>query len=330
MSWSADNLAVFDGDAVRSGLGFDACIPLMRDAMAALSAGRTAQHLRSILDLAPGKIMGIMPGSLGENAIFGAKLLGVFGDPALPGRSTHQGLVILFDGDNAHPLCVADAEAITEIRTAATSAMATDLLARPDAADLAVLGCGLQAGAHVAAIAAVRPLKRVTIWGRDPQRAKTLADALGGDPRFADIAFRTAASVAEATATADIVCTVTNASEPFLSASDVARGTHVNLVGSSGLGKVEAADDLVAAAHFFADYRPAILEQGAEFVGARSRGLVDDSHIAGEIGEVINGTVAGRSDDGDITVFKSIGHVVQDLAAAEYLYRRAAGGRERP
>lgn len=322
MSWSASDLLVIDGAAVRQNLSFDEAIEAVRDGMIALSLGRTHQLLRSIMGIGDRKVLGVMPGSLGEDEVFGAKLIGVFGDKDHHGRSTHQGLVVLFDGMSALPRCVVDAEAITEIRTAAASAVATDALARPEARKLTILGCGLQAKAHAIAISRVRSLSRIVFWGRSPANAQSLARELSHDPRLAGIDILSETSIDEAVAQADIVCTVTNAREPILSASQLAPGTHLNLVGSSGPGPVEVDHSVVVASRFIADFRPSILAQGSEFLEAKAAGLVGDDHVVGEIGEVLTGALAGRTAPDQLTIYKSIGHVVQDLVSARSVYRK--------
>ncbi|HEY3951093.1 ornithine cyclodeaminase family protein [Phenylobacterium sp.] len=307
---------------VRRRLTYEACIPAVRQAMADLSAGRTRQLLRTHLDLGPGRIFGLMPGALAVDGYFGAKLVSVFADPARPGRSLHRGVVVLFEAAGGRPVCVADAEEITAIRTAAASAVATDALARPDAAALSVLGCGRQAEAHVRAIGRVRALRQVTLWGRDPARAATLAERLnhaGVGP------VRTAASVAAAVADADIVCATTGAVDPILQGAWLNPGVHVNLVGSSGPAQAEADAEVVRRARYIVDSRESALAKAAEFLRAREAGVVGDDHLLGEIGEVLLGRLASRTGAADITVYKSVGHAVQDLAAAAYLYESGAG-----
>lgn len=310
-------MRVIDGEAVRARLTYDVCIPLVRRAMIALSRGETRQLLRSIIPLADGRMFGIMPGAMGERAVFGAKLVSVFPENFALGRPSHQGVVILFDGETGAPVCVADATEITAIRTAAASAVATDALARPDAHRLAVLGYGEQAETHIRAIRQVRALSRVTVWGRDPDRAEAFASRMTTDLALAVTA---APSAQAAVAEADIVCTVTNAREPILLGRWIAPGAHLNLVGSSFAGPVEVDDDLVAASRFIADSREGVLAQGAEFLRAKAAGRVDDSHVVGEIGQVLAGDLQGRQSAEQITVYKSLGHVVQDLAAALALY----------
>lgn len=305
-----------DREEVHARLTYEVCIPLMRRAMIALSAGETRQLLRSIIPLAEGRMFGVMPGAMGERAVFGAKLISVFPENFAKGLQSHQGVVVLFDGESGAPVCIAHAGEVTAIRTAAASAMATDALARPDACRLAILGYGEQAATHARAISHVRGLETVTVWGRNPARARTFADAMQAE---LGLPFVAAPTAREAVAEADIVTTVTNASEPVLEGAWLAPGAHVNLVGSSRAGPVEVDNDLVARARFIADYREGVLAQGAEFLRAKAAGLVDDSHVVGEIGQVLAGDLAGREAPDQITAYKSLGHIVQDLAAVEAL-----------
>ena len=310
-------MRMIDRREVHERLTYEVCIPLVRQAMIAFSRRDTRQHLRSILPLADGRMFGIMPGALGERAVFGAKLISVFPDNFAKGVQSHQGVVVLFDGETGAPVCVAHAGEITAIRTAAASAVATDALARPDAHRLAILGYGEQAATHVRAIARVRDVSSVTVWGRDPARAAVFAEAMSAETGLKV----TAASDAQAAvAGADMVCTVTNAKDPILLGRWIAPGTHVNLVGSSFAGPAEADDDLVARSRFIADSREGALAQGAEFLRAKASGRVGDDHVVGEIGQVLAGDLPGRQSADQVTVYKSLGHIVQDLAAAKALY----------
>jgi ornithine cyclodeaminase len=254
---------------------------------------------------------------MGANAPFGAKLISVFHDNFAKGIQSHQGLVILFDPETGAPVCVVHAGEITAIRTAAASAVATDALARKDARRLAILGYGEQAATHVRAIGKVREIESIVVWGRSMERARAFAERmqaeLGGP-------VTSAGSVEEAVGHADIICTVTAAAEPILKGEWVRPGTHVNLVGSGFAGPVEVDNDLVVRSRFIADSREGVLSQGAEFLRAKEAGLVGDEHIVAEIGQVLAGEVAGRRSAEEITVYKSLGHVVQDLASAWALY----------
>jgi ornithine cyclodeaminase/alanine dehydrogenase-like protein (mu-crystallin family) len=306
-----------DREEVARRLTYDVCIPLVRDAMIAFSAGETRQLLRSIIPLADGHLFGIMPGALGANAPFGAKLISIFPENAGQGMQSHQGLIVLFEPDTGTPVCVVHAGEITAIRTAAASAVATNALALSDAKHLAILGTGEQAATHARAIVKVRALESITIWGRSPQRAHILADQLHGELGLPVIAV---ATVEQAAATADMLCTVTSASEPILKSEWVRPGTHINVIGSSHAGPAEIDNALVARAQFFADSREGVLQQGAEFLRAKQAGLIGDTHILAEIGQVLAGKAEGRRSSDEITIYKSLGHIVQDLASGWWLY----------
>ena len=296
-------------------LTYERCIPIVREAMIAFSRRETTQPLRSILPLGEGRMFGVMPGAMGAHEIFGAKLISVF--PPRPGAESsyrsHQGVVILFDPESGAPICVADAGEITAIRTAAASAVATDALARPEAARLALFGTGEQAATHARAIARVRRLTRIVVWGRRQERARALAAALAAELGIPAVAVDSAEDAARL---GEILCTVTAAQEPVLLGQWVRPGTHVNVVGSSYAGPAEVDEDLVARSRFIVDSREGVLEQGAEFLRAKAAGRVDDGHIAAEIGEVLAGAAPGRRSPDEVTVYKSLGHIVQDLASA--------------
>jgi ornithine cyclodeaminase/alanine dehydrogenase-like protein (mu-crystallin family) len=316
LNGKANLLRVIDGSQVREHLTYERCIPLVREAMIRFSAGQTQQLLRSILDLGEGRMFGVMPGGMGEGGVFGAKLVSVFPSDGSAGHRSHQGVVVLFDGVTGAPVCVVDAAEITAIRTACASAVATDALARPDAKVLAILGTGEQAQHHALAIAKVRPLDAIRIWGRSAERAVALARRIAAET---GVATEACVSVEAAVDQADIICTVTSAREPILMGRWVAAGTHVNVVGSSHAGPVEIDNDLVAASRFIADSREGVLKQGAEFLAAKAAGVIGDDHLVGEIGQVLAGDLQGRQSPDQITLYKSLGHVVQDLAAASLL-----------
>ncbi|MFZ0818010.1 MAG: ornithine cyclodeaminase family protein [Candidatus Sulfotelmatobacter sp.] len=306
-----------DREEISRRLTYDVCIPIVRQAMIAFSRGETKQLLRSIMSLSEGRLFGVMPGALGANAAFGAKLISVFHGNFARGVQSHQGLVILFDPESGAPVCVLDAGEITAIRTAAASAVATDALARKDARRLALLGYGEQAATHARAIAKVRDLESIVVWGRSPARAQNFAERMQSELA---IPVAAAADVQRAVADADIICTVTSAAEPILHGDWVRPGTHLNLVGSSYAGPCEVDNALVVRSRFIADSREGVLNQGAEFLRAKAAGLITDDHIVAEIGQVLAGDIEGRRSPEEITVYKSLGHIVQDLASAWALY----------
>ena len=306
-----------DRDEVRRRLTYEKCITIVRDAMIAFSKGETRQLLRSIIKLSDGRLFGVMPGAMGAHAVFGAKLVSAFHENFARGIQSHQGLVILFEPDSGAPVCAVHAGEITAIRTAAASAVATDALARKDARRLALLGYGEQAITHARAMGKVRDIESITAWGRSPERAQAFAQRMHSELKLPVAA---AGSVREAVAEADIICTVSAAPEPILKGEWVRPGTHLNVVGSSFAGPAEIDNDLVVRSRFIADSREGVLQQGAEFLRAKAAGLIGDEHIVGEIGEVVAGKIEGRRSPQEITIYKSLGHVVQDLASAWALY----------
>jgi ornithine cyclodeaminase len=309
-------IAFFDSAQVEELLDYPGCIDAVRRAMIALSSGERPQPLRQIWPVGDGDMWGIMPGELAALSTFGAKLVSVFADPERPGRTRHQGVVVAYDGQTGAVNCIADAEPITRIRTGCASAVATDALARADAEVLAIFGTGVQAEAHLRALPLVRPFREILLWGQSPEKARALAQQVGEQ---LGIAITPVDDGREAAERADVICTVTSSREPVLLGDWVKPGTHVNLVGSSMLGPVEVDAALVVKAIYVADYRPGALAQGAELAAAREAGAIGDDYPVHEIGEVLAGRVPGRESESDITIYKSLGHVVQDLAAAAYL-----------
>lgn len=312
--------AFYDAAAVARWLDFRGGVAATRAAMIALSGEALGQPPRSIIPVGDAGLFGVMPGSFASTLGFGAKLVGVFPDTARAGRSRHHGIVALFDAASGAIIALADAEALTTIRTACATVAATQVLARPDAQVLAIFGCGTQARSHIAAFASVMPMREIVIWGRDRQRAEALAQTMRAE---LGIVIRADADGRSAAGAADIICTVSGSATPILLGEWVRPGTHVNLVGSSYLGPSEADSDLVCKSRYIADYRSSALAAAAEFAIAREAGLVDETHIVADIGEVFAGSTIGRRDDDDLTLYKSLGHVAQDLGVLGYLHRRA-------
>lgn len=310
-------MRLIDREEVARRLTYEVALPMVREAMIAFSKGRTLQLLRSILTLSEGRMFGVMPGAMGTRDCFGAKLISVFPENFARGIQSHQGVVVLFEPESGAPVCVVHAGEITAIRTAAASAVATDALARNDARRLALLGYGEQAGTHARAIARVRELESIVVWGRAIERGRKFAARMQAE---LGIEVRAVETAREAVAEADVVCTLTSAAEPILLGEWLRSGTHVNVVGSSYAGPTEVDNELVRQSRFFVDSREGVLAQGAEFLRAKAAGVVGDEHIVGEIGQVLAGDVVGRTSAEEITVYKSLGHVVQDLACAWALY----------
>lgn len=309
---------MLDAAAVAAQLSYADCIPLVRRAMIALSDGSARQLLRSFISMGEARTFAQMPAALGVRDWFGAKLISVFADPNDPGHRAHRGVVVLFEGENGVPVCVADAGEITRIRTAAASALATDVLARKDASVMTVMGAGLQAKAHIEACNLVRKFSEIRIWARNYTRTKELAAELKHLP------VRAVEDAKASVTGADVICTTTGSPTPIILGDWVAPGVHVNLVGSSSPVPTEADNDLVVKSRFIADHREHVLAHGAEFLLAKKAGLVTDAHVVGEIGEVLMGKIPGRQSEDQVTVYKSLGHAVQDLASVGWLYEQQA------
>jgi ornithine cyclodeaminase/alanine dehydrogenase-like protein (mu-crystallin family) len=306
-------LVLSDRD-VRRVLPMGECIELMAEALAALERGDMSMPLRSVFRPPDAtSLMGLMPAHRAD-AAYGLKAICVFpGNPAR-GLDSHQGAVLLFDGETGELRAALNASAITEIRTAAVSGVATRLLAREDARELAILGAGVQARAHVQAMRAVRDLERIRIWSRTDEHARALAEEAGGEA---------VASAEEALRGADVVCTTTTAQEPIVRREWLAPGAHVNAVGSSIPTTRELDTATVAAASLFVDRRESTLNESGDYLLAAAEGAIGPEHIRAELGELLTGKASGRTSEDELTVFKSLGLAVEDLAAAEHLYRRA-------
>lgn len=309
-----------DRATVEQCLSFDACVDIMRGALLAVARGRAYQPLRTIHRPGDGNVVLVdMPAFVdGDRPLHGTKLLFVNLD-----RHTRDGVVVVFDEISGRLAGVVDAAAITAIRTAAVSALATDELARPDAADLFVLGTGTQAGSHIRALASVRPLQRIRVAGRRREGVESLIDAL--PPELATIA-EPARDFGDAR-TADLIVTATSSAEPLLDAQDLAPGAHVCAVGSSVATSAELTTRAIARCSLFVDRRESALAEAGEIVAAIREGAITSADIRAEIGEVVARQKPGRQSESEITLFKSVGFGVQDLVAAQAALEaaRAAG-----
>ena len=303
-------------------LTLEECIPVMREAFIALASGKVHLPLRSIIRPPEAKgLLGLMPSYVsGERLAYGLKAVCVFpGNPAI-GKDAHQGAVLLFSGETGELQALMNASAITAIRTAAATAVATDLLARKDAESLGILGSGVQARTHLLAMAEVRELKHCRIASRHFEHAQKFANEMNHEVSFAVEAVET---VADALEGADLIVTTTTAREPIIQRDWIRPGSHLNLVGACVPNAREADGETVAAASLFVDSRESALNEAGDYILAAREGLIGPDHIRAELGEVLIGEKPGRSSPEEITCFKSLGIAVEDLFAAEYLYRKA-------
>ena len=302
-------------------LDMPACITLMHEALATLARGDAVQPLRHMVRLPDGSgLLGLMPGYLGEPRAFGLKVVTVMPGNHGSAYDSHQGVVMLFGIEHGEPLAIADATAITAVRTAAVSGAATRALARADAGDLALLGSGTQARTHLAAMAAVRRLRRVRVWSRTRANAERFA---AEESVRRGVQIEVCADAESAVRGADLVCTTTSAREPVLRGRWLAEGAHVNAVGACFATSRELDSEAVARARFYTDRRESCLAESGDFLIARAEGAIGDAHVLGELGELFLGTVRGRAADTEVTLFKSLGLAVEDLASAHFLLRRA-------
>ena len=315
-------ILILSHDEVVELLPMKECIAVMREALIALAAGEAHQPLRTIT-WPPGAAgaMALMPSYMsGDRPAFGLKAICVFpGNPAR-GKDSHQGGVLLFSAETGELQALLNASAITAIRTAAVSGVATDLLARADACNLALIGTGVQARTHLAAMSQVRSIKRCRVASRTVEHAREFAAAMS---REFSLSVEPVATVAEALAGADLIVTVTNAREPIVRREWISPGAHLNVVGSSIPKAREVDTATIAASSLFVDRRESTLNEAGDYLIPAQEGVIGPDHIRAEIGEVLHGDKPGRTSLEEITLFKSLGLAIEDLAAAEYLYSKA-------
>lgn len=294
---------------------------LMGDVLRSLGRGEGANPLRWAMRLPGGEgILGMMPGVSGAPEAVGLKVVTVFPGNHGTEYDSHQGLVVLFDTEHGLPTGILDASEITAIRTAAVSGVATELLARKGASVLAILGSGVQARTHLEAMLLARPFTAVRVYSPNAGNREAFARAESARHGI-DVEARGTAQ--DAVADADVICTVTSAREPVLEGAWIAPGTHVNAVGSSIKSTRELDTSSVAMSSLFVDRRESTLNEAGDFLLAKADGAIDDGHIRAEIGEVLLGAHPGRESDDEVTLFKSLGLAVEDLAAAHFALERA-------
>ena len=314
-------MLIINHSQVRELLPMQDCMEVVGKALADLARGEGVQPLRSGI-LRPGRqgVLAWMPGSLAAGQVFGIKVLSVVEKPGELGVESHQGGVMIFDPKNGSPLALCEAGAITAVRTAAVSALATDKLARPDAVTATILGAGTQASSHIEAMLAVRPIERIRVWSRDADKVQAFAKEQAVRH---GVTVEAAADIASAIAGADIVCTTTSAREPVLFAEMLEPGMHINAVGASIPSWREIDPGVLPLVSLFTDRRESLRNEAGEFIDAVKTGLVEQGLVVPEIGEVLNGDHPGRTSETEITLFRSLGLAVEDIASAQLVYQRA-------
>ena len=315
------DLLVISQDEVRQLLPMGECIDLMDQALRTLARGDAVQPLRSATWLPDRSgLIGLMPGYLGQPQSLGVKVVTVYPGNHGTDFDSHQGAVMLFDVDNGSPLAILDATEITAIRTAAVSAVATRFLSREDATSLALLGSGTQARTHLEALMLVRDVKEVRVWSPNSDRAVQFAKR---ESARHNIAISASPTAREAVDGADIICTVTAATKPILLGQWISRGAHINAVGACTPDARELDTDAVVNSRLFVDRIESALNESGDVRFPKAEGAIADDKIVGELGDLLLDRVVGRSSPQEITLFKSLGLAVEDLAAARHILDKA-------
>ena len=319
-------MLILNYDEVKQLLPMSECIDVMADALSALARGEAEMPLRTIFRPQDVRgLMAMMPSFCrGDAPLFGLKAICVFPDNAALGKDAHQGGVLLFSGETGELLALVNASAITEIRTAAVSAVATRALAREDVTELAIIGAGVQARSHLEAIACVRPIKRVRVAARTFESAQRFTGSAGILARTsASPTIEPAESAEAAIRNADIIVTATTSFTPVVQREWILPGAHINAVGTYSFKARELDTATMADATLFVDRRESALNEAGDYVIAAAEGAIGPDHIRAELGEVLIGSHPGRTSNDELTVFKSLGLAVEDLAAAAYVYEKA-------
>jgi ornithine cyclodeaminase len=297
------------------------CVDVMAEALSALARGDAVLPLRSMVWMPDRSgLLGLMPAYLGAPQSLGLKVISYLPGNHGTDRDSHQGAVLLFDTRTGGLLAMIDASSITAIRTAAVSGLATRLLAAEGAGDLAILGSGVQASAHLEAMRTVRKLRRVRVCSKSLDQAKAFARHHQGRLGLPIEAVPTAN---EAVAGADLICTATSSREPVLFGDWIANGAHINAVGACFPTHRELDTAAVTRSRLYVDRRESALTESGDFLIPKAAGVIGDDHIVGEIGDILMGRVAARRAREEITLFKSLGIAVEDLAAAHHIHERA-------
>lgn len=314
-------MLIIDQPTVRELLPMGACMDAVAGALEATARGEAVQPLRSITWMPDRRgALGAMPGVLVEPSVLGVKLISFFPGNHGTELDAHQGAVMLFEPDRGRPLALVDASEVTAIRTAAASGVATRLLARGEARRLALVGCGVQARTHLEAMLCARPFEEVRVVGRrrpEAERFAAAASDLHGLPVEAVDDPR------DAIAWADVTCTATSSTVPVLEGAWLTAGSHVNAVGACTPGARELDTEAVRRARLFVDSRESALAEPGDILIPLQEQAITEEHVLAEIGELLTGAHPGRGGEGEITLFKSLGLAVEDLAAAHLVYLRA-------
>ena len=301
---------------VKERLTMETCIRLMRELFIQTSEGNVTHKLRMAMPTEAGKLLGVMPGYLPYKDSVGAKIITVYHDNYKRGLPSHQGIVAVFDGDTGAVRGIVDGMAVTAIRTAAVSAVATDAMAKKNASNLALLGAGVQAATHLEALSLVRKLEKVRVWSIDQKEAETFVRR--EEPKY-PFPIDACATVEQAVAGSDIVCTVTSSKTPILEGRCVRPGTHINAVGACQPKDRELDSDCVTSARLVGDSVTSVTNESGDYLFPLQESRFGAEHLLGELGDVLTGKIAGRLTDEEITLFEALGLAAEDIACASWL-----------
>ena len=299
---------------VKERLSMDKCIDLMRSLFMNIAEGGASHKLRTVMPIEQNKLLGIMPGYLPYNERVGAKIITVYHENYKYGRPSHQGIVVVFDAKTGEVKGLVDGMSITAIRTAAVSAVATDVLAKKEASSLGLIGAGVQAAAHLEALSLVRDIKTAKIWCHDYEESQRFVAREA--PKY-DFPVHICDTAEEAVLDTQIVCTVTSSKTPVLENVDF--GAHINAVGACLAQDRELSSTLVAKARLYGDSVQSVINESGDYLYPLKEGLIKKEHLLGELGDVLVGKLPGRTSDKDITLFKSLGLAVEDIVCASWL-----------
>ena len=303
------------------------CIELMEDLFVKLEEGIADNPLRKamVLPNKNGGLLSMMPGYNSQKNIMGIKTVSVYPENADIGLESHQGTVTLFDSTNGIPLAIMDASQITSIRTAAVSAVATKALANKNSKVLAIIGSGVQAASHIEAMNTILDLDEIRVWSRNKKNVEIF---IKNQRKKYSIPFIHAHSISDALENADVVCTTTSSNEPLIFSNHLTRGMHINAVGSSVKNAREFDGNAMKLSKLYVDKIESTLNESGDFLLAKKEGIIDDKHILGTIGEVLINNKNGRESKSDITLFKSLGLAIEDIATAFNIYEKYKNNNE--
>jgi alanine dehydrogenase len=316
---------ILNQQQVRELLTMQECMMVMDKAFLALAAGEVLLPLRQVLWLPGGQsALAVMPSFSGDIDSMGVKVISVFPQNLGTMFDSHQGAVLLFDTTNGCLQAILDATEITAIRTAAVSGVATRALARSDAGDLAILGSGVQARTHLQAMLIARKIRRIRVWSRNLHHAERFAQKEGTRH---DVKIEACENAIDAVKRADIICTVTSSRTPVLFGEWIEPGAHINAIGTFGPATREVDTMSVVRSSLFVDRLESAIHEAGDYLLPLKEGSIREGHIRGELAQVLSGSVQGRTSPEEITLFKSLGLAVEDLACAHYLHQKAVKNR---